>query len=85
VADLSELGVRVNELLTETLKYNLLSDPSALKRIESNLTDLTTLLPKYPDYLAKPVEALIAKFNGVQRIKAVEDSLLNDPAAHCRY
>ncbi len=80
VADLSELGVRINELLTETLKYNLLSDPSALKRIESNLTDVTALLPKYPDYLAKPVEALTARFNGVQRIKAVEDGLLNEIA-----
>ncbi len=43
VADLSELGVRINELLTETLKYNRLSDPSALKRIESNLADVTAL------------------------------------------
>ena len=80
VADLSELGVRVNELLTETLKYNLLSDPSALKRIESNLADVTALLPKYPAYLAMPVDALIIKFNGVQRQKAVEDSLLNEIA-----
>ncbi|MGB4117884.1 MAG: ATP-binding protein [Polaromonas sp.] len=80
VADLSELGVRVNELLTETLKYNLLSDPSAVKRIESNLTDVTALLPMYPPYLAAPVEALMAKFNGVQRIKAVEDGLLNEIA-----
>ncbi len=80
VADLSELGVRINELLTETLKYNLLSDPSALKRIESNLGDVTTLLPKYPSYLAAPVDALIIKFNGVQRQKAVEDSLLNEIA-----
>ena len=80
VADLSELSVRFNELLTETLKYNLLSDPLALKRIESNLADVTTLLPKYPAYLATPIEALIIKFNGVQRIKAVEDSLLNDIA-----
>ena len=80
VADLSELGVRVNELLTETLKYNLLSDPTALKRIESNLTDVTALLPKYPAYLATPVDALIIKFNGVQRQKAVEDSLLNEIA-----
>ena len=80
VADLSELGVRFNELLTETLKYNLLSDPLALKRIESNLADVTTLLPKYPAYLAPPIEALVIKFNGVQRIKAVEDSLLNDIA-----
>ena len=78
VAELSELGVRVNELLTETLKYNLLSDPSALKRIDSNLSDVTALLPKYPDYLAAPIDALIIKFNGVQRIKAVEDSLLNE-------
>lgn len=80
VADLSELGVRVNELLTETLKYNLLSDPSALTRIESNLADVTALLPKYPAYLAAPVDALIIKFNGVQRQKAVEDSLLNEIA-----
>ena len=80
VADLSELGVRFNELLTETLKYNLLSDPLALKRIESNLADVTVQLPKYPAYLAAPIDALIIKFNGVQRIKAVEDSLLNEIA-----
>ncbi|MBC7609141.1 MAG: hypothetical protein H7228_06115 [Polaromonas sp.] len=80
VADLSELGVRVNELLTETLKYNLLSDPAALKRIESNLSDVTLLLPKYPGYLAASVEALTGKFYGVQKQKAVEDSLINEIA-----
>jgi two-component system NtrC family sensor kinase len=81
IATLSELGSRVNELLTETLKYNLLSDPAALKRIQSNLDDLDGLLPQYPAELAKPVEGLIAKFNGVQRQKMVEDTLLNDMAA----
>ncbi len=81
MASLSELGNRVNELLTETLKYNLLSDPAALKRIQSNLDDLDGLLPQYPAELTKPLEALIAKFHGVQRQKAVEDNLLNEMAA----
>ncbi|MEO8387979.1 DAHL domain-containing protein [Polaromonas sp.] len=81
IASLSELGSRVNELLTETLKYNLLSDPAALKRIQSNLDDLDGLLPQYPAELTKPLEALIAKFHGVQRQKAVEDNLLNEMAA----
>jgi len=78
---LSVLGVRINELLTETLKYNLLTDPAALKRIESNLADLTGLLPQYPEYLAAPVTTLTGKFHGVQRQKAVEDELLNEMAA----
>ena len=81
IASLSELGSRVNELLTETLKYNLLSDPAALKRIQSNLDDLGGLLPQYPAELATPLETLIAKFHGVQRQKAVEDNLLNEMAA----
>lgn len=66
VADLCELGVRINELLTETLKYNLLNDPAALKRIESNLSVVKLLLSKYPVYLAAPVEALTGKFYAVQ-------------------
>ncbi|MBI2770974.1 MAG: hypothetical protein HYX47_15225 [Burkholderiales bacterium] len=79
--NLSELGVRVNELLTETLKYNLLSDAAAVKRIESNLKDLAEMLPQYPPHLAAPVQALTEKFHGVQRIKAVEDGLLNEIGA----
>ncbi len=78
---LSELSVRINELLTETLKYNLLSDASALKRIESNLSGLASVLTQYPPYLAGPTETLLAKFNGVQRQKAVEDQLLNEIGA----
>lgn len=78
---LSELGVRINELLTETLKYNLLTETGALGRIESNLKDLGELLPQYPPSLAAPVQALTEKFHGVQRIKAVEDNLLNDIGA----
>ena len=81
IATLSELGSRVNELLTETLKYNLLSDPAALKRIQSNLDDLGGLLPQYPVELTTPLEPLIGKFHGVQRQKAVEDNLLNEMAA----
>ncbi len=72
-----KLGVRVNELLTATLKYKLLSDAAALKRMVSNQT---ALLPKYSAYLAALFDALIIKFNGVQRQKAVEDSLFNDIA-----
>lgn len=78
---LSELGVRINELLTETLKYNLLTENGALGRIESNLKDLGELLPQYPVSLAAPVQALTEKFHGVQRIKAVEDNLLNEIGA----
>lgn len=78
---LSELGVRINELLTETLKYNLLTETGALGRIESNLKDLGELLPQYPASLAAPVQALTEKFHGVQRIKAVEDNLLNEIGA----
>lgn len=79
--NLSELGVRVNELLTETLKYNLLSDPDAVQRIESKLTGLTEQLPQYPGDLSAPVAALIEKFRGVQKQKAAADILLNDMAA----
>ncbi|MFM9880589.1 MAG: ATP-binding protein [Burkholderiaceae bacterium] len=78
---LSELEVRVNELLTETLKYNLLSDPAALTRINSNLADLEQQLPQYPGYLIEPLEKLMAQFYGVQRQKSVEDALLNEMAA----
>lgn len=81
IETLSELGQRINELLTETLKYNLLSEAGALGRIDSNLKDLGELLPQYPSSLATPVEALTAKFYGVQRIKAVEDNLLNEIGA----
>ncbi|MBC5767361.1 DAHL domain-containing protein [Ramlibacter albus] len=81
VERLSELGVRINELLTETLKYNLLTEGGALKRIESNLGDLSALLPQYPAHVAGPVQQLIEKFHGVQRIKAVEDQLLGEIAA----
>lgn len=77
----SELGVRINELLTETLKYNLLTDAMALKRIESNLNGLAALSPEYPDFLAEPLKALTAQFLEVQRQKAIEDSLLNEIAA----
>lgn len=76
--NLSELGVRVNELLTETLKYNLLSDPSALKRINTNLADLEQGLAQYPADLAQPLEQLIAQFHGVHRQKTVEDNLLSE-------
>lgn len=76
--NLSELGVRVNELLTETLKYNLLSDPAALKRINANLADLEQVLGQYPPELEKPLEKLIAQFNAVHRQKTVEDNLLSD-------
>jgi two-component system, NtrC family, sensor kinase len=76
--NLSELGVRMNELLTETLKYNLLSDPAALKRINANLADLEQGLAQYPSDLAQPLEKLIAQFNAVHRQKTVEDNLLGD-------
>ena len=73
--------MRINELLTETLKYNLLTEAGALGRIDSNLKDLGELLPQYPTSLAAPVQALTEKFYGVQRIKAVEDNLLNEIGA----
>jgi signal transduction histidine kinase len=81
LTSLSELGVRINELLTETLKYNLLSDAGALARISSNIADLSATLDKYPDDLATPVQALIEKFKGVQEQKAIADGLLNEIGA----
>lgn len=81
IESVAELGVRINELLTETLKYNLLTEAGALGRIDSNLKDLGELLPQYPAALAAPVQALTEKFYGVQRIKAVEDNLLNEIGA----
>ncbi len=79
--ELSTLGLRINELLTETLKYNLLSDTAALPRIDSSLNDLTAKVSTYPANLAPIVAALIDKFRTVQKQKAVEDTILNEIAA----
>jgi two-component system, NtrC family, sensor kinase len=78
---LSTLGLRINELLTETLKYNLLSDTAALPRIESSLADLTTRRATFPADLAPTISGLIEKFRSVQNQKAVEDGILNEIAA----
>jgi signal transduction histidine kinase len=78
---LSTLGLRINELLTETLKYNLLSDTAALPRIESSLADLTSRSASFPPDLAPTISALIEKFRSVQKQKVVEDGILNEIAA----
>lgn len=78
---LSTLGLRINELLTETLKYNLLSDTAALPRIEASLNDLTEKKAAYPTDVTATVTALIEKFRTVKKQKAVEDALLNEIAA----
>ncbi len=81
VERLSELGVRINELLTETLKYNLLTQAGAVGRIESNLQGLAQTADGYPGHIAESVRTLVEKFRGVQQLKAAEDRLLGEMAA----
>ena len=80
-ASYSTLGLRINELLTETLKYNLLSDASALPRIDSSLNDLTERAASASGDVGPTVSALIEKFRSVQKQKAIEDGILNEIAA----
>ena len=77
----STLGLRINELLTETLKYNLLNDASALPRIDSSLNDLGGKVAASPGDVGPTVTALIEKFRSVQKQKAIEDGILNEIAA----
>ena len=78
---LSTLGLRINELLTETLRYNLLSDVEALPRIDASLKDLTERLTEYPGEIAANAQALVVKFGEVRRQKSVEDGVLAELAA----
>ena len=78
---LSTLGLRINELLTETLRYNLLSDVEALPRIDASLKDLTERLTEYPGEIAANAQALVVKFGEVRRQKSVEDAVLAELAA----
>jgi signal transduction histidine kinase len=78
---LSTLGLRINELLTETLRYNLLSDAEALPRIDASLKDLTERLSQYPDDIAVNAQALVVKFGEVRGQKAAEDTILAELAA----
>jgi two-component system, NtrC family, sensor kinase len=78
---LGTLGLRINELLTETLKYNLLSDAAALPRIDASLGDLSERAANYSADIAPTVRALIEKFQSVKQQKAVEDGILNEIAA----
>jgi two-component system, NtrC family, sensor kinase len=78
---LGTLGLRINELLTETLKYNLLSDAAALPRIDASLGDLSERAASYSSDIAPTVRALIEKFQSVKKQKAVEDGILNEIAA----
>jgi two-component system, NtrC family, sensor kinase len=78
---LGTLGLRINELLTETLKYNLLSDAAALPRIDASLADLSERAAGYSGDIAPTVRALIEKFQSVKKQKAVEDGILNEIAA----
>ena len=78
---LSTLGLRINELLTETLRYNLLSDVEALPRIDASLKDLTERLTEYPGEIAANAQALVVKFCEVRRQKSVEDAVLAELAA----
>jgi len=78
---LSTLGLRINELLTETLKYNLLNDAVAIPRIEASLADLTERSKSYPADVAPTVAALVERFRTVKKQKAVEDAILNEIGA----
>ncbi|MGH9962214.1 MAG: DAHL domain-containing protein, partial [Pyrinomonadaceae bacterium] len=70
------LEIRMNDVLTGILKFNLLPDAAAAERVMSQIEALEGIRMSYPSTLAGPMAALLNHARVVLRQRTIEDALL---------
>jgi len=78
---LTDLNSRATDLLTETLKFNLIPDTILRARVEELIASLEADQAKYPEALAEQISLLVSHGRTVLRQKEREDAILADIAA----